>query len=82
MTAPQLYRPWPFYGSASHTHLAPSFPGCCSLSLIFFTVVTPVAFQWRLAGRDGLDLQFKAARTSVMLQRNHRFAGADLEQPY
>ena len=53
------------------------------LTTIFFGVVTPVGVYRRLIGSDSLKLKaFKQGRGSVMVERNHRFTGLDLERPY
>lgn len=53
------------------------------LSFVFLTIVTPVGVLRRLIGRDALYLRsFKAGKDSAMLERNHKFTGADLEKPY
>lgn len=53
------------------------------LSIVFFGVVTPIALIRRLFGKDSLKLRaFKGSKESVMLERNHVFAGRDLERPY
>ena len=53
------------------------------LSIVFFGIVTPIATVRRLLGKDSLKLRaFKAGQDSVMVERNHRFIGADLERPY
>ncbi len=53
------------------------------LMVIFFVVVTPIGLWRRMIGADSLKLQaFKAGKGSVMRERNHKFVGRDLEQPY
>ncbi len=53
------------------------------LSIVFLTVVTPMAILRRLLGKDTLKLRaFKSSKDSVMIVRNHTFIGADLEAPY
>jgi len=53
------------------------------MSIVFFGVVTPIAIIRRLSGKDALKLRvFKASQDSVMLERNHKFVGKDLESPY
>jgi ABC-type nitrate/sulfonate/bicarbonate transport system permease component len=51
--------------------------------IVFFVVVTPIAFWRRLQGADALRLKiFKAGHGTVMQQRNHTFSRKDLEKPY
>ncbi len=53
------------------------------LSIVFLTVVTPMAILRRLLGKDTLKLRaFKSSKDSVMIVRSHTFIGADLEAPY
>jgi hypothetical protein len=53
------------------------------LSIVYLLVVTPVGLVRRMAGKDSLRLRgFRADNESVMVERNHRFAAADLEKPY
>lgn len=53
------------------------------LSILFFGLVTPIGVLRRLFGKDSLKLrEFKAGEDSVMLTRNHLFAGRDIEKPY
>ena len=80
MTAPQLFRPaavlW--FGFA---HVLGILVSRVVLTMVFFTVVTPVAAWRKLFGADSLQLKaFKASRGSVMHERNHRYTGKDLEQ--
>lgn len=82
MIAPQVYKPvavvWlgfsEFLGNISSKVL---------LSIVFFGVVTPIGVLRRLAGKDSLKLRaFKASQESAMWERNHKFTGKDIEQPY
>ena len=82
MIAPQVFRPaaviW-----FSFSHLLGTVVSTVVLTTIFFVVVTPVALVRKALGADSLKLRaFKAARTSVMQERNHTFRAKDLEQPY
>ena len=82
MTVPHLYRPiavlW--LGMA---HLLGTVVSTILLSMVFFVVVTPMGMLRRLIGKDSLKLRaFKAGRESVMVVRNHTFAGPDIERPY
>jgi Saxitoxin biosynthesis operon protein SxtJ len=53
------------------------------LSILFFVVVTPLGILRRLMGKDSLKLRgFKQSRESVLIERNHVFAPADLKKPY
>ena len=53
------------------------------LSVVFFVIVTPVAFIQRLMRKDSLRLNdFKKGRESVMYNRNHTFGPQDIEKPF
>lgn len=82
MILPQIYRPiavvW-----LGLSDLLGTVVSKIVLSIVFFGIVTPIATLRRLLGKDSLKLRaFKAGQDSVMVERNHRFIGADLERPY
>jgi hypothetical protein len=82
MILPQIYRPiavvWLGLSGLLGTVVSKIL-----LSIVFFGIVTPIATVRRLLGKDSLKLRaFKAGQDSVMVERNHRFIGADLERPY
>lgn len=47
------------------------------LSGVFFIILTPIAFLYRLAGKDPLLLKKKTS--SYYFERNHQYAPADIE---
>lgn len=82
MIVPQVYRPvavvW--FGFARLLSIVSS---KILMTILFFGVVTPVGLLRRLFGKDPLGLHaFKAGQDTVMLERNHRFCGRDMERPY
>jgi hypothetical protein len=82
MAIPQIYRPvaviW--FG---FSHLLGMIVSKILLSIVFFTVVTPVGFIRRLLGKDTLQLRaFRSSGESVMVKRNHTFTPGDIEKPY
>jgi len=82
MTVPKIYRPvaviW-----LGLSDLLGAVVSKILLSIVFFTIVTPIGVLRRLFGKDSLKLRaFKAGQDSVMLERNHTFVGGDLERPY
>lgn len=82
MIVPQVYRPVAVIWLGLSDVLGAIVPKIL-LSIVFFTVVTPIGIVRRLLGRDSLKLRaFKAGTDSVMLERNHTFTGQDLERPY
>jgi L-lactate permease len=53
------------------------------LTIVYVVVVTPMGLLRRAAGKDTLRLTaFRRGEVSVMTERHHRFASADLERPY
>jgi hypothetical protein len=82
MIVPQAFRPvavvW-----LGLSHVIGAVVSRILLSIVYVLVVTPVGLLRRLAGKDSLRLRaFKASDESVMVARNHTFAGRDLEKPY
>jgi hypothetical protein len=82
MIVPQIYRPVAVLWLGLSERLG-AVSSKILLSIVFFGVVTPIGMLRRLAGKDSLKLRaFKASEESAMWERNHKFAGSDLEQPY
>jgi hypothetical protein len=82
MIAPQVYRPVAVVWLGLSERLG-AVSSKILLSLVYFGVVTPIGVLRRLAGKDSLKLRaFKASRESAMWERNHKFSGGDLKQPY
>jgi hypothetical protein len=82
MIGPQIFRPIAVVWLGFSSLLGEIVPKIL-LSIVYFLVVTPIAFLRRLAGKDTLKLRvFKGSQDSVMLERNHTFVGRDLERPY
>lgn len=53
------------------------------MSLIFITIVYPIALMRRLAGGDSMQLKkWKANRQSVFSARNHTYSTEDIHKPY
>lgn len=82
MAFPGLYRPvaviW-----LGLTHFLGTIVSKAILSVVYFTVVTPVGLWRRLFAADTLRLKsFKSDCTSVMHERNYRFTARDIERPY
>ena len=50
------------------------------LTLVFFIVVTPVAYVMKLAGKGNLIL--KGGRKTYFTDRNHLYTSEDLENPW
>ncbi|MGA2401500.1 MAG: SxtJ family membrane protein [Syntrophobacteraceae bacterium] len=82
MIVPRIYAPiavvW-----LGFSHLLGAVMSKILLSILFFGLVTPMGIVRRLFGKDALKLRaFKAGEESVMLVRNHKFVGRDIEKPY
>ncbi len=53
------------------------------LTIVFFTLVTPVGLFRRLMGKDALQLKkFKNGNASVMVIRNFKFEKHHIDKPY
>ncbi len=53
------------------------------LSVVFLTVVTPVALFRRMIGKDAMQMKkWKKDATSVFRVRDHLFTSKDIETPY
>jgi hypothetical protein len=82
MTFPQIYRPLAVLW-LGFAHLLGGIMSRFMLTVVFFAVVTPVAFVRKLAGKDPMKLAiFKTGTDSVMVVRNHTFTAKDIEKPY
>ena len=54
--------------------------GFVLLSLVFFLILSPIAFVYRIFNKDSLSLKPKAG--SYFAVRDHTFAKSDLENPW
>ena len=82
MIVPQVYKPLAYLWLGL-SDLMGAVVSRILLSIVFFGIVTPIAFIRRISGKDSLKLRvFKGSKDSVMVERNHRFVGKDLESPY
>jgi len=53
------------------------------LTLLFFTIVTPIGIIRRLTGADALQLgKWKKNHASVFKVRDHTFTSSDIKHPY
>jgi len=53
------------------------------LTVLFYTLVTPIAFIRKMSGADSLKLnQWKQNQTSVFSERNYTYTIQDLEKPF
>jgi len=82
MTRPQLFRLLArlWFGLS---HILGTLVSRILLTVIFFTVVTPVGIIRRLAGADPLQLKkWRRGTSSVFTVREQTIAAADLERPF
>ncbi len=53
------------------------------LTILFFTLVTPIGVFRRIAGNDSLQIKkWKKDRTSVFQIRNHTYKPENIDKPY
>lgn len=53
------------------------------MTLIFVTIVSPIAVLRRILGGDSLQLKkWKAGRGSVFTEKNHKYSNEDIRKPY
>jgi polyferredoxin len=50
------------------------------LTLVFYGFLTPLAFLYRLMGKDPLQLRDPAGRESFYSERNHTYSRGDLDK--
>ncbi len=58
-------------------HFLGLFNGTIILSLVFFIVLTPIAFLFKLTKKDNLKL--KKQTGTIYVERNHEYTAEDLE---
>lgn len=82
MVWPTIFRPFaPLWFGLSN--LLGTLVSKIVLTVIFFTIVTPVGLLRRMVGRDSMRLKdWKNGQDSVFLERNHVCTKKDIEKPY
>lgn len=82
MTAPGLFKPFAkFWFGLSHA--VGSIVSRILLSVMFYSLVTPVGFVRRILGKDAMQLKsWKKNHASVFTTRDHLFEPQDLDHPY
>jgi len=82
MTWPALFKPLAKLWFAL-SHFLGSIVSRILLSVLFFTIVTPIGLVRRLAGADSLKLnEWRTGSTSSFTDRNQTYSAKDLERPY
>lgn len=82
MIWPSIFRPLArvWFGLS---HFLGSIVSKILLTIIFLTVVTPVALLRRMSGADPMLLKkWKQDDDSVFIERNHTYSSSDLKKPY
>ena len=82
MTVPALFKPLArlWFG---FSHVLGTAMSKVMLTLVFFLVLTPIAFFRRISGKDALRLKkWKAGNESVFRVRDHTFTAEDIGQPF
>ncbi|HNW83195.1 MAG TPA: SxtJ family membrane protein [bacterium] len=82
MTIPSVFKPFAKLW-LGFSHLLGTVMSKIILSIVFYTVVTPIGFIARLAGKDSLQLKkFKKGTNSVFAERNQKYTETDVVKPY
>ena len=82
MTMPILFKPFAWFWF-SVSRIIGAIVSKIILSILFYTLVTPVGLVRRLLGKDDLQLgSFKKATSSVFIKRDHSYTGTDLLNPF
>ena len=82
MTYSKVFRPLAivWFGLS---HLMGTFMSKLLLTIVFFSIVTPVGIIRRIAGADPMQLRkWKKNNDSVFTVRNYTFQPKDMENPY
>ncbi len=81
MIRPQLYSPvaiiW--FGLS---HRLGGLASAILLTILFYTIVTPVALLRKATGADAMKQKQWRQKNSAFTERNHSFTPADMEKPY
>jgi multisubunit Na+/H+ antiporter MnhG subunit len=81
MTAPTLFRPAAKVWFA-FSHMLGSVMSKILLSIIFFTILTPLALLRRILGHDLMQLRSWKKSGSVFVVREHVYTAKEIEQPF
>jgi len=82
MIWPELYKPFAFFWFGL-SHVLGNILSKCLLTIVFFTIVTPIGLIRKIIGKDSLRLkEWKANDLSVFITRDHNFVSNDIETPY
>ncbi|HRZ80441.1 MAG TPA: SxtJ family membrane protein [bacterium] len=82
MTVPSVFKPFARLW-IGFSHMIGNVMSKIILSTVFFTIITPIGFIARLAGKDPLQLKkFRKGTGSVFAERNLKYTDADVIKPY
>jgi hypothetical protein len=82
MTVPSVFKPFAklWFGMS---HLIGTVVSKIILSIVFYTIITPVGLLRQMMGKDSLMLKkFKKGAGSVFVERNHTYKSEDILKPY
>lgn len=82
MIIPNVFKPFAklWFG---FSHLLGTVMSKIILSIVFWTVITPIGFVRRIMGKDPLQLRnFKKSTASVFVERNQKYTETDVVKPY
>lgn len=82
MTFPTLFKPLAFlwFGFAE---VMGTIMSKILLSIVFFTIITPLTFLIKLMGVDSMRIKaWHNGKETAFIDRNHQFTKADIEKPY
>jgi len=82
MTVPSVFKPFAklWFGLS---HFIGTFLSKIILSIVFYTIITPMGLLRQMMGKDSLMLKkFKRGSNSVFVERNHTYKSEDILKPY
>jgi hypothetical protein len=82
MTVPIVFKPFAklWFGLS---HFIGTFLSKIILSIVFYTIITPMGLLRQILGKDSLMLKkFKKGTDSVFVERNHTYKSEDILKPY
>jgi hypothetical protein len=82
MTVPSVFKPFAklWFGLS---HLIGTVLSKIILSIVFYTIITPMGLLRQMLGKDSLMLKkFKKGTGSVFVERDHTYKSEDILKPY
>ncbi|MFW8601266.1 hypothetical protein ACOHYD_07275 [Desulfobacterota bacterium M19] len=82
MTVPRFFKPLAILWF-SLSKLISTVVSKILLTIVFFSILTPIGLLRRWGGKDKMGLkEWKKDNRSAFVERNHHFSAADLERPF